>query len=116
MNKPRIIDRGRGPEIEGTRITVYHVLEYLHAGRSRDYIAAVLHLSSAEVQTAIDYIGEHEEAVNAAYEQILNRIRQGNPAWVEERLAENRPRFEEFVAECRKDSHRVKDHAEDHVR
>jgi hypothetical protein len=24
----RIIDRGRGPEIEGTRITVYDVMDY----------------------------------------------------------------------------------------
>ena len=28
MNEPKIINRGRGPEIEGTRITVYDVLEY----------------------------------------------------------------------------------------
>jgi len=25
----KIIDRGRGPEIEGTRITVYDVMDYL---------------------------------------------------------------------------------------
>ena len=24
----KIIDRGRGPEIAGTRITVYHVMDY----------------------------------------------------------------------------------------
>ena len=28
MQKPTIRDRGRGPEIEGTRITVYDVMDY----------------------------------------------------------------------------------------
>ena len=28
----RIIDRGRGPEIEGTRITVYRIMDYVRDG------------------------------------------------------------------------------------
>lgn len=90
MAEPHIIDRGDGPKIAGTRITVYTVLEYLRAGRSRDWIAAALNLSSLQVQAAADYIREHEAQVNADYEGILARIREGNPPEIESRLEANR--------------------------
>ena len=67
MKPPRIVDRGDGPKIEGTRITVYTVLEYQRLGRPRDWIAATLNLSSPQVQAAMDYIREHEAQVAAEY-------------------------------------------------
>jgi uncharacterized protein (DUF433 family) len=79
MTEPRIVNRGDGPKIEGTRITVYTVLEYLRAGRTRDWIAAMLNLSSRQVQAAIDYIREYDVQVNAEYKKIQARIKQGNP-------------------------------------
>lgn len=90
MTRPRVVDRGDGPKIEGTRITVYTVLDYLHAGRTRDWIAALLHLSSEQVQAAMDYIRDHNTQVNAEYEAIVARIEKGNPAQVEEQLRANR--------------------------
>ena len=36
-----IIDRGRGPEIRGTRITVYDVLDYWKDGWRYDQIAGL---------------------------------------------------------------------------
>ncbi len=94
MSEPRILDRGDGPKIEGTRITVYTVLEYLRAGRTRDWIAAMLNLSSQQVQVAMDYIHAHSDVVNAEYEKILARIRKGNPAPVEEQLRANRDKVQ----------------------
>jgi uncharacterized protein (DUF433 family) len=90
VTKPRIVDRGDGPKIEGTRITVYTVLEYLRAGRTRDWIAALLHLSSDQVQAAMHYIRDHATQVNAEYVTIVARIEKGNPAQVEEQLRANR--------------------------
>lgn len=90
MAEPEIVDRGDGPKIAGTRITVYTVLEYLRAGRTRDWIAAMLNLSSQQVQVAMDYIDAHSDAVNAEYERILTRIQKGNPADVEKQLRANR--------------------------
>ena len=90
MTKPRVVDRGDGPKIEGTRITVYTVLDYLRAGRTRDWISALLHLSSDQVQAALDYIRDHDTQVNAEYEAIVARIAKGNPAQVEEQLRANR--------------------------
>ena len=45
-----IIDRGRGPEIAGTRITVFDVLDYLQAGWDEKGIAVVLSLGTDQVR------------------------------------------------------------------
>ena len=50
MPEAKIIDRGRGPEIAGTRITVYDVLDYHELGWHRDMIADTLELSSEQVE------------------------------------------------------------------
>ncbi len=39
MEATKIIDRGRGPEIEGTRITVYDIWDYAKLDWHRDAIA-----------------------------------------------------------------------------
>ena len=54
--EPAIIERGRGPEIAGTRITVFDVMDYLKHGWHRDRIAMLFRLPSRDVQVAIDYI------------------------------------------------------------
>ncbi len=99
MRQPRIVDVGDGPKIEGTRITVYTVLEYLRAGRTRDWIAALLNLSSQQVQTAIDYIKQHQVEVDAEYQKILARIRRGNSPQIEAKLSENREKVRARLAQ-----------------
>jgi uncharacterized protein (DUF433 family) len=98
MREARIVDRGDGPKIEGTRITVYTIFEYLRAGDRRDSIAATLNLSSHQVQAAIDYIREHEAEVAAVYDEILARIAQGNPPEVEAKLRQNRQKLDAALA------------------
>src|SRR5258706_8228228 len=77
MTKPRVVDRGDGPKIAGTRITVYTVLDYLRAGRTRVWIAPLLNLSSAEVKAAMDYIRYHDTQVDAVYKAIWAGIEKG---------------------------------------
>jgi uncharacterized protein (DUF433 family) len=93
MKSYKIVDRGDGPKIEGTRITVYAIFEYVELQRSREWIAATLGLSSRQVQAAIDYIAEHRTEVQTEYQKIADRIRAGNPPWVQERLQEAREKF-----------------------
>ncbi len=71
----KIINRGRGPEIAGTRITVYDVMDYYKDGWHRDQIAALFRLSSRDIQAAIDYIESHKEEVEKDYQKILDRHR-----------------------------------------
>src|SRR6266581_2996586 len=90
-----IIDRGRGPEIEGTRITVYDVVDYLQEGWRYDQIAGLFRLPPDDIQAAIQYIEAHKEEVMAAYWQILDRHRnvQYTPE-VQAKLAEIRVRHQ----------------------
>jgi uncharacterized protein (DUF433 family) len=83
---PAIIDRGRGPEIAGTRITVYDILDYSLQGWQHSSIALQLNLSSEEVFAALRYIEEHKEEVMADYQAILDRCARGNPPEVQAKL------------------------------
>ncbi len=71
----KIINRGRGPESAGTRITVYDVMDHYKEGGHRDQITVLFRLSSRDIQAAIDYIEAHKEEVTADYEKILERHR-----------------------------------------
>jgi uncharacterized protein (DUF433 family) len=52
----RIISRGRGPEVEGTRVTVYRIVDFVREDSSADRIANELHLTAEQVRVALDHI------------------------------------------------------------
>jgi uncharacterized protein (DUF433 family) len=79
----RIIDRGRGPEVEGTRVTVFRIMDYLREESSPQRIAVELELTEDQVQAALDYIASHLPDVEDEYQRIMQRVSQPNPAWVE---------------------------------
>ena len=66
----RIINRGRGPEIEGTRITIYRIMDFVRDNCSMTTIANELDLSEAQVHAALDYIATNRSDVEAAYDQL----------------------------------------------
>ena len=78
MSMLKLIDRGPGPEIEGTRITVYDVMDYLQEGWRYDQIAGLFRLLPDDVQAAIQYIEAHYAEVMADYQQILARHSQSS--------------------------------------
>ena len=75
----RIMNRGRGPEIEGTRITIYRIMDFVRDHCSLTTIAGELGLSEAQVQAALDYIAANRSDVEAAYDQLLLRVQHANP-------------------------------------
>jgi uncharacterized protein (DUF433 family) len=79
----RIIDRGRGPEVAGTRVTVYRIMDFLREGSAAGRIATELCLNEEQVRVALDYIAMHRRTVEAEYEKILQRVQQRNPPHVE---------------------------------
>src|SRR6266498_4008029 len=81
-----IINRGRGPEIAGTRLTVYDIMDYYQQGWHHSLIAATLRLSSAQVLEAIRYIDAHREEVMANYQKLLDRCARGNPPEIQAKL------------------------------
>jgi uncharacterized protein (DUF433 family) len=98
----KIIDRGRGPEISGTRITVYDVLDYVQEGWRYDQIAGLFRLSPDDVQAAIQFIEDHKDDVMAAYRAILERHKNVQyPPEVQAKLARNRQKLLARLAEIR---------------
>jgi uncharacterized protein (DUF433 family) len=97
-----IINRGRGPEIRGTRITVYDILDYTSMGWHHTAIAATLRLSSQQVLEAIRYIEDHKPAVLAEYEKMLERDARGNPPELQARLDETHAKYQALWAEMRR--------------
>jgi uncharacterized protein (DUF433 family) len=75
----RIINRGRGPEIEGTRITVYRIMDFVRDHCAVTTIADELDLSEAQVHAALDYIAANRSEVETEYDQLLLRVQQANP-------------------------------------
>jgi uncharacterized protein (DUF433 family) len=58
----RIVDNGRGPQIEGHRLTVMDVFYYLHRGYDFDFIhQAMPSLTRAEFDAVVVYVNRHHE-------------------------------------------------------
>jgi uncharacterized protein (DUF433 family) len=104
MQEVRIIDRGRGPEIAGTRFTVYQIVPSLLRGRSAAEIADTFGMTIPQVEALTRYYEEHKEEVLKVHQRIEERIARGNPPWVEAILAASplRPRLEARLEELRK--------------
>lgn len=71
--KPAIHDRGRGPEIVGSRITVYDVLAETRAGVPVEQLACEWKLSVEQIEVALQYIQDHREEVERDWAEIRAR-------------------------------------------
>ena len=92
--KPSIIDRGRGPEIAGSRITVFDVLSETRAGRPVEQLAREWNLSVEQIECALRYIDEHSEDVEREWAEIQRQNaedRAESEARVAEALANWKP-------------------------
>jgi uncharacterized protein (DUF433 family) len=85
-----LVDRGRGPEIPGTRITVYRVMDFFPYTTDPAQIAEALYITEDQVRLVLDYIQRHEEEVQAQYQKILDRVKSRTA-----HLAEQPPRSRE---------------------
>lgn len=97
----RIIDRGRGPEIAGTRITVYNVLDYIEEGWHPARIALFFSISTDQVQAAIDYIAMHRDEVMPEYREMLAHDERGNPPELQAKLDAGHAEFLERARRVR---------------
>jgi uncharacterized protein (DUF433 family) len=111
-----IHDRGRGPEIIGTRITVYDIMDYLEMGWSHTRMAAFLRLSSSQVLAAIDYIKQHEAEVRAEYQKMLDRDAQGNPPELQAKIDARHAYWAPIFEEMKRKHEAKKSHAPDNGR
>lgn len=102
-----IYDRGRGPEIIGTRITVYNLMpDFLDSQRTERQIAEFYELTVEQVAAARAYILNNAETVLARHREIEAKIEE-NVAKQPPRAKSRLSRFGEWVADRDR-------HSEDH--
>jgi len=82
-----IHDRGRGPEIVGTRITVYNLLvDFLDSEMTEAQICRLYELTPEQVGAARAYILNNPDTVLARHLEIEARNAVGNPPELAERM------------------------------
>jgi uncharacterized protein (DUF433 family) len=97
MANEMIHDRGRGPEIAGTRITVYNLLEhFLDPNATEAYICQLYELAPEQVAAARAYVLNNPETVLARHLEIEARMAAGNPPEVIERAKQTHATFLKF--------------------
>jgi uncharacterized protein (DUF433 family) len=92
-----IINRGRGPEIAGTRITIYRIMDFLKYNYSIPDIARELGLATEQVYAAIEYIDAHRAEADREYGLIMDRMNQPNPPEVDRGRAKTREELRERI-------------------
>src|SRR5882757_816275 len=79
-------DVASGPEISGTRITVYNLLpHFLDPEATEAFICRLYELTPEQVAAARAYVLSHPDTVLARHLQIEAKIAAGNPREVIER-------------------------------
>src|SRR5207302_5572783 len=92
-----IQDRGRGPEIAGTRITVYNLLQsFLDPTVTEEEICRIYDLTPRQVAEARAYVLSNPETVLAEHLKIEERLAAGNPPAVRERAGRARETLQSF--------------------
>ncbi len=81
--KPLIVETRRGPAINGSRLTVFDIMGMLKYGRSPDYVQGWYHLLDEEMAAVMQYLKEHEEALEREYAEILVRAAAQERYWRE---------------------------------
>jgi uncharacterized protein (DUF433 family) len=91
---PGIIRTERGLTIEGTRITLYDIMDHLKQDWPPKLIRDWFDITDAQVSAALAYIAQHRSEVEAEYAQVLQEAEEIRQYW-EER---NRERFAKIAA------------------
>jgi uncharacterized protein (DUF433 family) len=94
-----IIDRGRGPEIAGSRITVYDVLAATQAGMTPEQLARDWNLDIGQIELALQYIEQHHDEVMEDYRQIKERHARGNTPEIQAKVDATHAKYAPMWAE-----------------
>ncbi|HLX62054.1 MAG TPA: DUF433 domain-containing protein [Planctomycetota bacterium] len=87
--------------IEGTRTSVYHVMDFYVENAAPETIARELRLSVEQVQAALDFIEANKEHVKFEYQKMLDRCARGNPPEIEAMAARSHEKLLKLAKELR---------------
>lgn len=76
-----IIRTERGLTIAGTRITLYQLMDYIHAGYPTNLIRHKFYVTDRQFDAAISYIETHRAEVEAEYQIVLQQAEEIHQYW-----------------------------------
>jgi len=76
-----VVRTGRGLSIAGTRITLYTILDYLHADWPPKLIQDWLNLTESQISDVLQYIADHRDEVEAEYQQVVQQAEETRRYW-----------------------------------
>jgi len=91
--KVEIIRTERGLTIAGTRITLYQLMDYIHAGYPPNLLRHKFYITDQQFDAAISYIETYRAEVEAEYQIVLQQAEEIHQYW-ENR---NRERFAQIA-------------------
>jgi uncharacterized protein (DUF433 family) len=72
-----------GPAIEGTRISIYTIMDYLHDDWPPQLIRDWLGLTQLQIDCALAYIDAHREQLETEYQQLEKEQEKDRQYWEE---------------------------------
>lgn len=92
--KGLIHNRGRGPEVRGTRIQLAVLFDHFENPRWTDEAIAELYAITVEqVQAARQYVSDHYDEIAGIVARFRERVARGNPPRVRAALEASRQKF-----------------------
>ncbi|MFN4831612.1 MAG: DUF433 domain-containing protein [Pseudanabaena sp.] len=82
-NQHTIARTERGLTVSGTRITLYQLMDYIHANYPRHLIRHQFYLTDAQFDGAMSYIDTHYEEVESEYQIVLQQAEEIRDYWKE---------------------------------
>jgi uncharacterized protein (DUF433 family) len=91
-SNPTVVRMSRGLTVGGSRLTIYQLMDHFKAGDSDELVQDWYRLTPEQLADIHRYIAEHQDEVEAEYQEVLRHAEEDRRYW-EER---NRARLEEI--------------------
>ncbi|WP_129677215.1 DUF433 domain-containing protein [Candidatus Chloroploca sp. Khr17] len=76
-----VVRTSRGLSIAGTRITLYALLDYLHADWPPKLVQDWFNLTDQQMSDILTYLAAHRDEVEAEYQQVLRQADVNRQYW-----------------------------------
>lgn len=79
--RPTVVRTDRGLSINGTRITLYAIMDYVTADWPPKLIRDEFDLTDQQIRDVMAYIAEHRAEVEAEYRQVVEEAEEERRYW-----------------------------------
>ncbi|HEY7495511.1 MAG TPA: DUF433 domain-containing protein [Candidatus Tectomicrobia bacterium] len=93
MPPSTVIRTSRGLSIAGRRLTLYSIMDYLHAGWPPHLIRDEFNLTDQQITDVMEYLTAHQDEVEQEYHAVLRQAEANRRYWE----TRNRERLEQIA-------------------